>query len=165
MKNKKIILLIFGIVLLTFYYFLCYNRTIISNNDNSESVTIWRKLNGECYIIPEKYFSPFNPKSNFIKTLNSASLNVVWNPTEEKSSKAFFIYSSVVETESLQNDNLVYGELQDFFLKYRGEYYDPTNKLKFNKDSIAWKKGKYEMTRFNIACSSPIYNIFPCYDD
>ncbi|CVK17182.1 hypothetical protein Ga0061079_1199 [Apibacter mensalis] len=87
MKKKKIIVIIISIILLFLildfwnemsrkYYCLTEDKCI----------TVWKRSDGYCYIIPGKYTSWFKPKDNYIKADNlDDGFGIYWfnnNPKE-----------------------------------------------------------------------------------
>jgi len=41
-------------------------------------VTVWKRIGGTCYIVPDKYTGWFKPKDDFIRTSNLSNLDIVW---------------------------------------------------------------------------------------
>lgn len=73
-NRKAFVLLIISVI-----FFFYYKREIISNEDNSRHLTIWKTFGGNCYVIPGKYLSIFYPKKNYLKTYNKAVIYIAWN--------------------------------------------------------------------------------------
>ncbi len=113
--NKRIgfILIVFFI----FYYQLDYKRHFVSNEDNTEFVTIWQRIGNDCYIIPGKYYSAFAPKGNYIKTVNFRNyIGVVWD-TKDKYDYKISIYNKF-EKKNLDANIDVYSSNDSLLLEY-----------------------------------------------
>lgn len=41
-------------------------------------ITVWKRLGGDCYIIPNKYDSWFKPQKDYILIDNLGSLDIIW---------------------------------------------------------------------------------------
>lgn len=80
MKNKKIITVVF-VLLLIVYYQLDYKRYFIESSDGKKVFTVWQRIGNNCYIIPGKYYLPFKPSENYILTKNYRNyIDIIFNP-------------------------------------------------------------------------------------
>ena len=75
-----------------------------------------------------------------------------------------YIGSSIHEAKNLDKNITLFSAKNDFFMEYTGEYYDPTGQVIFNEDTIKYKKEKYQLSFFDIACSSKVFGFFRCID-
>jgi hypothetical protein len=64
----------FAIVLM---YNLDQSRSIYCLS-SEKCITVWKRLGGKCYIIPEKYYGRKSPTGAYLKTSNTDVLHVIW---------------------------------------------------------------------------------------
>ena len=82
-KTYYIILILFFTAII--YYLLEYRRSFISNNDKSEVVTIWQSFNGNCVIVPGRYYYPWMPKQNFLLSKNDRNyIGIIFNADDSR---------------------------------------------------------------------------------
>ena len=118
-RKRRIIVTIVIITIVTIvYYQIDYKRHFISNNNNTEFITIWQRIGNDCYIVPGKYYWIFAPKDNFIKTVNYRNyIGIVWN-TEDKYSYKISIYNKF-KVIDLETDICVYSSNDSLLLEYQ----------------------------------------------
>lgn len=81
MKKKRNYLILFlGLIFL--YYQIDYKRYFICSTDGTECFTVWKRYGHHSYIIPGKYYSPFEPTTNYIYAQNQY-VGVVFNTFDE----------------------------------------------------------------------------------
>ena len=97
------------------YYQIEYKRYFVSSKDGTEYLTVWTSSNNECYLIPERYYSPFVPKENYIKTVNHRNyIGIVWD-TKDPTKYKISIYNNY-EVYNLDSSVKVY-DGNDYLLK------------------------------------------------
>lgn len=162
MRKTLFVVLIILIVLFS-YYLLNYERVFLHDENKKYYISVWKQNDGKCLIIPNKYYSIFKPRKNYIETQNNSYLYVAWDGSGKEIAN---IYIGSSYKKNFINNRIIgiTDTLDDFFYKYRGEYYDPNNETVFNPDSIKYKKAKYEITYLNIKCSGLLNKIYPCFD-
>ncbi|PVY41979.1 hypothetical protein C8E01_104352 [Pontibacter virosus] len=151
MKKQYYIFPIF--IILCLYYFLDYKRSFVHNKDKTEYITIWRKLGGQTYIIPGKYYSILPPSANYIKTLSSAKLYVIWNTSDENRDIALYVYSSFIQLNDLDGRVMLVNSYKDFFYRY-GEFNKSTKSNIINT--------KYDFDLIDIGCLNVLFTLLPC---
>ncbi len=91
MKTKKWLWFL-SVFILFLYYQIDYKRYFIESSDGSKVFTVWVRYFEYCYIIPGKYYLPYLPKENYIKTDGWKNyLDVVFKP-QNKDKYAIAIY-------------------------------------------------------------------------
>jgi len=83
-----------GLILVFIYYQFYYNRYFIYNKDGTKVITIWKVQNYHTYIISGKYYSPFEPKSNYIYTTNQG-ISVLFNTKDSCDYKLSVFYKEI----------------------------------------------------------------------
>lgn len=129
-KSTRIILISFLCLCVILYYFLDYKRHFIFDSDGNKGFTVWPRVGNTCYIIPGKYYSPFVPKTNFIRTRTHTNyIGVVWD-TGDATNYKLSIYNEY-EINSLQNGIVIYDKnelmLSDYHISLNS---DSSNYLK-----------------------------------
>lgn len=81
MKKKRNYLILF-LVLIFLYYQIDYKRYFICNADGTECFTIWKRYGHSSYIIPGRYYSPFEPKHNYVYAKNQY-IGAVFNTLDQ----------------------------------------------------------------------------------
>ena len=41
-------------------------------------VTVWKRSSNKCYIVLDKYYGLFKPTNNYVKTTNTAFIDIIW---------------------------------------------------------------------------------------
>jgi hypothetical protein len=81
---KKIIYIIISISLgALLLFFFDQKKSYYFNNDHTKCITIWKRLGGNCYIVPREYHGIFVPKYDYMVTTNDNGLIVVWDKTSK----------------------------------------------------------------------------------
>ncbi|KQS37783.1 hypothetical protein ASG14_19720 [Pedobacter sp. Leaf194] len=75
----KYLILTIVTVIVCLVFFFGEKRKYYYNDDKSVCVTVWKKIGGECLIIPYKYTSLFSPKSNYISTTTRNGISLMWH--------------------------------------------------------------------------------------
>lgn len=97
---------------------------------SEKCITVWKRLGGKCYIIPEKYFGRKRPAGAYIKTTNTNRLHVIWQNENSilVTSKEDIIYvqsTSKMRIKLYQENKEVYDSLYTFldgsYRKYKEE--------------------------------------------
>jgi len=153
----KIKILIAAIIIIFSLNYIC-NRNFIYNSDKTSVVTVWKTFSGKYYIIPYKYYSPFHPKNNFIETTNLKYIYIAWDK-KNMLNKTILIGAKTYKKHQLSRSCVISNNHNEFFYNFTGKFYDPTNKQEFNKDSIMYKKLRYEISHFSPDDSSIKINI------
>lgn len=94
-----------------------YKRYFIYSSDGDKVVTIWMKLNQDCYIIPGKYYSPFSPSKNYIKTVNHKNYVGLLFNTKDKYDYKISVYNQY-QLVSLNSEVKVYSDNDSLRLEY-----------------------------------------------
>jgi hypothetical protein len=47
--------------------------------DNNKCVTVWKRIGGDCYILPGKYFGIIKPSNQYVKTTTTAEVGIIWD--------------------------------------------------------------------------------------
>jgi hypothetical protein len=79
-KMVRMLLLIIGVFLILIVMFsVCaeQNRSFYCLSEG-KCVTVWKRYGDKCYIILDKYNGIFKPTDNYIKTTNTAFVDVIW---------------------------------------------------------------------------------------
>jgi hypothetical protein len=115
---RKIYIVITIVLISLIYYQFGYKRYFIYNVTKEKCVTIWPTWGNNCYVIPGKYFSPFTPDTNFIKTINNTNyIGVIWNTGDEYDFKLSF-YNDF-EISGLDDNIKVYANNDSLLWEYK----------------------------------------------
>ena len=115
-KKKKLLIFLF-VALVFFYYQMEYKRYFLSDKDGKEFITIWTSSRNDCYIIPGKYYSPFKPRNNYIKTVNHRNyIGLVWNTQDSRKLKISIYHG--YELFGLDPKIQVFGDNDSLLLEY-----------------------------------------------
>lgn len=78
------------IAALSIYVIVDYRREILSSKNGDKQLTFWCRI-GSCYIIPGKYYWPWLPKNNYIRTkLYRNGIGIVWMTGDDQDIKISF---------------------------------------------------------------------------
>lgn len=79
-KMVKIALKITGVIVLLVVILSVWAEQSRSFYCLSEGkcVTVWKRSGNKCYIIIDKYYGLFKPTNNYIKTTNTAFVDIIW---------------------------------------------------------------------------------------
>ena len=132
---KLVLILVFLVFALASYYYIDYERFYISNNNQSKYITLWKRLGGDCYIIPGMYKSIYKPENNYLTTKNDSYLYLIWDPSDLSEHITLFIGSSKVEKFNLIPSIELIETREDFFYNYIEEYADTSNAKLVNQVS------------------------------
>jgi hypothetical protein len=136
MQKRKLILVLIVVLGFTFFYQLYYKRYFISNKDGSEVFTIWPRLGNDCLIIPGKYYSPFNPKDNFIKTVTHTNfIGVVWE-TGDSIKYKLSIYNSY-EAFGIEKEIRIYSDNEQLLAEY--DILNGSDSIEFHRRRINYE--------------------------
>ncbi len=114
MSLKKTLIILLSLVI---YYQIDYKRNFISNESGSKSFTLWKRLGNTTYIVPGKYYFPFAPSENYIKTKSHRNyIGVVFN-AEESENIDISIYNEF-ETNNLNSNYSLFNKNDSLMLKY-----------------------------------------------
>lgn len=114
MSLKKIFLIL---LLLFIYYQVDYKRDFISNESGSKSFTIWKRLGNTSYLVPGKYYLPFAPKNNFIKTKSNRNYIGVVFKEEGNENIDISIYNEF-EVNNLKPNYSIFNKNDSLMIKY-----------------------------------------------
>jgi hypothetical protein len=70
--------ILFVLILVFYSLYIELSRNFYSV-DNKKIITIWKKANDECYIIPGKYYGFVLPEDGFIKISNDSDITFYWS--------------------------------------------------------------------------------------
>jgi len=76
----KMLLKIAGIIILLIAVFLVWfdqSRSFYCLSED-KCITVWKRLDSKCYIVPGKYYGIFKPSNDYIKTTNTNIVDVIW---------------------------------------------------------------------------------------
>lgn len=150
-------------LILLILYFVFFERTFLIGTTNENHFTVWKPLNGNCYLIKGIYLSPFKPHNNYYEISRYSSFYISWDKENPKKIGLLF-KSSIVK--NFNNDTLVliHKSNEDFFIKYRGSYLDDYNNDVFYLDDANYKRERYKINYLNIKCFGIYKTITPCID-
>ena len=125
MVDKKIDLvnkakLLFFILLIGALVWFAESRNFYYNSDKSKCFTVWKRIGGECLIIPRKYNKLWPPSDNFISTTNNNALTIVWNKNASDSLVISNDYGFPIKLKFSSNKIIYYslGDRNQFVKKY-----------------------------------------------
>lgn len=126
-KNIIKIILISITLLLLFYFPIDQKRNFYCLDKQEKCITIWKRVGGHTYIIPEKYFGVFKP-SDCIKTGTTNAVTFIY---DKNSNYDFIVHNNYGGKLSIDSSNysikyFPYDEFDDFVEKY----YNKNNKVK-----------------------------------
>jgi hypothetical protein len=76
-KKVKILILILAIPCGLIIWF-DQSRSFYCTSEG-RCVTVWKRIGGKCYVIPDKFFGVMKPSDNFIETINHSNMGIIWN--------------------------------------------------------------------------------------
>lgn len=139
-KNIKKMLLIVGIILLG--VIICFSkdrgvRNIYCFSDN-KCITVWKRAEGEVYIIPGRYESNIKPNVSHIRTINKQFLTLYFSSEKEFLGKIIIRDEGNLESNQKKYsiENEVAGEWEFF------EYSDSLNSILYEPNAIKFKDVK-----------------------
>jgi hypothetical protein len=128
---KNFLIAIITLVIIFFIIVYLYNwdqsRSIYCLTPE-KCITVWKRLGGKCFIIPEKYFGRKRPTGAYIKTTNTDRLDVIWKNdnsilVNSKENAIYLQSTSKMRIKLYQEDKDVYDSLYTFldgsYRKYR----------------------------------------------
>ncbi len=107
------------ILLLYTLYFITDRSRRYYHLSNNKCITVWKRLGGDCYIIPYKYFGVFVP-SEYIKTKNSNAITIIYDKQSEYDYVVFNDYGEDLEvnTTKFNIKYYSYGNRESFINRY-----------------------------------------------
>lgn len=105
--KKKFFITITALVMLVFVWSQFRYFYIVNNR----SFTVWKKVGGDCYIIPGRYYSLKNPKKDYIRVCNTGGLLISF-----KNDSTLLIFNN----RYIDNDSVCIN-----LKNYKFEYYSP----------------------------------------
>lgn len=139
--------------MLCYLVFLVVN-TLISDGikcyyclSDNQCVTVWKKGNGEVFVIPGKYESNKEPDISHIKTINSQYLTLYFT------SQAGYDDKIIVRDEgNLQNSHKMYSIINDLGGKWTFvEYSDVARSLVYEPEATKFKDVRAEVNYLTIS--------------
>lgn len=126
MKKTSTIVIFFVLLTLLFGYF-SYKRHFYYFGNTGKCITLWKRVGGKCYIIPNKFYG-FSEPDNFVELSNLSNITFYWS--KELPEKF------IVRNEGYEFNIISKKEKNNIFLKYddNKEYYRSLLYLKEAKE-------------------------------
>lgn len=113
--KKAVKYLAFFLFFIFLYYQIDYKRYFVCSTDGTKSFTIWKRYGHHSYIIPGKYFSPFEPTSNYIYARNQY-IGIVFN-TFDKYEYKISLYPKKI-SDDFDEKIKIYNNNDDLLIEY-----------------------------------------------
>ena len=130
-------------------FFFCFDqqRNYYYNSDHTKCITVWKRIGGKCYIIPQNYHSYWAPEKDYLLTTNDNSLIVVWDKNSKYDIIVMDNYGMPVKlvTKNLKIKYFKFDERKEFEESYypAGKMLQPLEYLYINiKEDCAFLNEK-----------------------
>jgi hypothetical protein len=100
-------------------YFVIDQTRSIYCLSNEKCITVWKRVGGSCYLVPERYYGILKP-TEYIKTENSNSLTILYDANSKYDFIILNDYGKRLEviTSDTKIKYFTYEERDDFIKKY-----------------------------------------------